>query len=68
MMSIIRNSLGTSLSLESTRVFRDDRIKSNPLQPSHKVTDARAEKLVDTSDAWQNKQSGLSLGKMFINN
>jgi hypothetical protein len=69
MINIIKNKSSNISILDSSRSFRDEKIKSNPLEAYHQVTDARAEKIVDSGlDKWTAKQSGLSEGKMYINN
>lgn len=69
MINIIKNK-SSSISLVDSRVsLRDEKIKNNPLEAYHQVTDARVEKVVDSGlDKWTMKQSGLSEGKMYINN
>jgi hypothetical protein len=55
--------------LDLNRTTRDGKIKNNPLEASHRVTDARTEQMVAGGfDKWEAKQSGLTYGKMFINN
>ena len=66
MIDIMQNKFNTNVSQESTRIIRDEKSKSNPLQSSHNVTDARSERLV-IGDNWQTKQLGLN-SKMYINN
>lgn len=69
MISIIKNKSSVINIMDQNRLFRDENIKSTPLEASHKVTDARSEKLVDaSSNTWQAKQMGLTSGKMYINN
>ena len=66
--NIFKNKLVTNNNLDSTRIYRDDKIKNNPLEASHQVTDARAERTVVSGlDTWASKQNGLNYGKMVIN-
>lgn len=66
--NIFKNKIVTSNNLESSRIYRDEKIKDNPLEASHQVTDARSERTVVSGlDTWASKQTGLSYGKMFIN-
>lgn len=63
MISQIRNK-GSSLN----DTYRDDKIKTTPLDSYYSVSDAREEKvIVSSSDTWQSKQMGLNNGKLFIN-
>jgi len=66
MIDIMQNKININISQESTRILRDEKTKVNPLQSSHKVTDARSERYI-TADNWQAKQLGLN-SKMYINN
>ncbi len=63
-----KNKQVTNYNLEKSRIYRDEKIKNNPLEASHQVTDARAERTVVSGlDTWASKQTGLSSGKMFLN-
>jgi len=69
MVNILNNKNSSLFNLSNTRALNDRNIKNNPLEASHKVTDAREEKMVEYSvDKWQAKQSGLTYGKLFMNN
>ncbi len=68
MNSTFKNKLITTNNLDNSRIYRDEKIKNNPLEASHKVTDARSERTVVSGlDTWTTKQSGVSCGKMLIN-
>jgi len=60
----------SNISLVDSRVsLRDEKIKNHLLEAYHQVTDGRVGKVVDSGlDKWSMKQSGLSEGKMYINN
>ena len=66
MIDTMNNKITSTTTLESNRMKLDNKIKSNALQASHKVTDSRSERIV-TGDTWQNKQAGIN-SKMYINN
>lgn len=66
--NIFKNKLVSANNIENTRIYRDEKIKNNPLEASHKVTDARSERTVFSGlDTWASKQTGLSSGKMLLN-
>jgi hypothetical protein len=68
MINLLNNNLGSSTSLDSMRNYRDDKIRNNPLEAQHKVTDARDVKLsAGGFDSWNAKQTGLTYGKLTIN-
>jgi hypothetical protein len=68
MINLMNSNLGNSLSLDTSRHYRDDNIKVNPLMAGHKVSDARDEKItVSGFDSWNAKQSGFTYGKLSIN-
>ncbi len=63
MITILRSNTNNN-----TVVNPDDKIKTTPLESYHAVSDARTERIIETSlDTWQSKQMGLTYGKMHIN-
>ena len=66
--NIFKNKLVSNNNLDNTRIFRDEKIKNNPLEASHQVTDARSERTVVSGlDNWASKQNGLNNGQLFLN-
>jgi len=66
--NVFKNRLVAKNNMEYSTSFRDSKIKNNPLEASHQVTDARAERTVVSGiDTWSSKQNGLTYGKLFLN-
>ena len=64
----VKNKLVIDNNLDNTRIFRDEKIKSNPMESYHHVSDARAERTVISGmDTWSSKQNGLTYGKLYLN-
>lgn len=66
--NIFKNKLVSTNNFENRSIIRDEKIKNNPLEAYHQVTDARAERTVISGmDTWTSKQNGLTYGKLFLN-
>jgi hypothetical protein len=68
MINLMSNNIVSVTSLDNSRTYRDEKIKQNPLEAYHKVSDARDVKIVSAGmDAWNAKQTGLTYGKLTFN-
>ena len=61
MINKLKNKNTNSNSLDNNRLHLDEKIKNNPLESYHGVSDARAERMIEGGMGnWEAKQSGLS--------
>lgn len=65
--NLLKQKISKINHFDSNGKLRDEKIKNNPLESAHQVSDARAERIMSSGiDTWASKQNGLSNGKLLL--